>query len=106
MRQWERADETLRIGEKDIRARRLERGLSLRALGERCGCSAAYVSDIEKGNRSGGNVLACVAKELGVEIAFTDWHYYQRGMIPPDLRMGDRGHVERCLAEFRERMMS
>ncbi len=105
MTDWTRTDESLRAGERTLSGFRREKGLTLRDLAERCNTSVAYLSDVERGNRSGSGVMECMVKELEIPRIVADWHYYRHGMISPDLRMTDRGHVERCLMEFRERMM-
>lgn len=102
---WQREDDTLRRGEKTLSDWRRDKGFTLRQLAERCSTSVAYLSDIERGNRSGSGVMECLVRELEIPRVVADWHYYRHGMIAPDLRMEDRGHVERCLAEFRDQML-
>lgn len=82
-------------------------GLRLRDLAERCACSVMYVSDIERGNRCGEGVFLCLAHELGLSDRAIDLHFYQWGRISPDLRnVGDWGHVESCLDDFRKAILS
>lgn len=56
------------LGEK-IRATRLERGMSLRQLAAKIGCSPPFVSDIELGRRFPSEAtLASIAKTLEVDV--------------------------------------
>ena len=56
------------LGEK-IRATRLERGMSLRQLAAKIGCSPPFVSDIELGRRFPSEAtLASIAKTLQVDV--------------------------------------
>lgn len=56
------------LGEK-IRATRLERGMSLRQLAAKIGCSPPFVSDIELGRRFPSEAtLASIAKTLEIDV--------------------------------------
>ena len=48
-----------------LRATRKRAGLSLRALGERIGVSAAYLCDVEKGARNGTKRVLDGYKKIG-----------------------------------------
>ena len=52
-----------------IREIRLKRGLTLMDLARKIGCSAAYLSDIERGNRGGSyQTVERIADALGVTV--------------------------------------
>lgn len=96
---------TYEFGERVRRARE-DRGMSLRELSRRCEVSAAYISDIERGNRFGEGVISCLVRELAIGENAIDLHYYRHGRIGPGLQFGDYGHVEACLERFRAEMES
>jgi DNA-binding Xre family transcriptional regulator len=56
-------------GEAPVRVWREHRGLSLRALAEQAGMSAAMLSEIENGKKEGGvRTLAALAHTLGLDL--------------------------------------
>lgn len=85
-----------------VREERKRRGLTLQQLADAAGFSAAYISDIEKGNRrpTTDTFLSGVAGPLGIE---SDIVYYYAGRIPPDLRNLDvsEADVVGAFAAFR-----
>lgn len=52
-----------------IREIRKERKMTLSDLSEKVGVSIAYLSDIERGNRPGGETLNRIADALGVQVS-------------------------------------
>lgn len=95
----------MNAGETFRRARE-RNGLSVRELARRCGVSAVYISDIERGNRMGSGVFPCLQRELGVTSNDIDFAYYEHGRIAPDLIFGDEGHVRSCLDTLRRNLMA
>lgn len=85
-----------------VRSVRRERGLTLRALGKLMGVSAAYISDIERGNRrpTSDAVLQLLAPALDID---PDIVWFTAGRIPPDLRdrTTDRDVVRQAFAAMR-----
>ena len=53
-----------------IREIRLNQGMTMKELAQRAGISAAYLSDIERGNRNGKRQTLCrIANGLGVMLS-------------------------------------
>ena len=71
-----------------IKEKRIEKKLSLRALGELIGLSAGYLLDIEKGRRSAlsGDLLEKIIKELELDARKAyDLAGESRGELPEDI---------------------
>jgi len=53
-----------------IREARIEKGMTLRKLGEKSSVTLAHISDVERGNKEGSSeILECLADGLGVSLA-------------------------------------
>lgn len=72
---------TINLGQK-VRELREAQGLSLRALAEKVGVSAPFLSDLEHGRR-GTDKIPEIAKALGADAAELE---KLSGKLPPELR--------------------
>lgn len=83
-----------------IRQERQRRNLSLRALAQDVGVSAAYLSDIERGNRhpTSGAMLERIGPALGIP---SDVIWFTAGRIPPDIQAQGPARICRAFAAFR-----
>jgi transcriptional regulator with XRE-family HTH domain len=92
------------IGER-LRERRHERGLSLRDLAERLGCSPSLISQIERGlaNPSVSTLYAMVAE---LEISLDDLLFSERRLAEPAVSRSGAGPIQRSTERHRIRLAS
>lgn len=100
-----------KLGER-LKARRVEKGMSLRVLSGMCGVHASHLGRIERGERQPSAPILCA---LGEPLDFTEVELLKMaGYLSPDLvddrierfKIGIKGEITQAMARLLEKVDS